>query len=446
MRKDILVIEDDEVLNRLIIEHLERMGYAAQGAINWSDAEKYFHEEEPDLVLMDVRLPDNNGMEMLPRLTVEHPVIVITAYGSVKDAVQSIKFGAADYLVKPINLDELEVVVKRALENAALKADHTFVKQRIQARDSKKLMVGQSPAMREVHNLIDAVASTDMTVLIQGESGVGKELVARTIHTRSHRGKRHFVAVDCCALHEKLFESELFGHERGAFTGADRQKKGLIEGAEDGTLFLDEIGEIDLALQAKLLRILETGMFRRVGGTKDLKANVRIVAATNRNLEVSSRNGDFRSDLYYRLSAFVITVPPLRNRREDLQELVAHFIRNHDFSRRINKTLTAPALRTLTAYDWPGNIRELKNSIERAIILSNEKGKIRREHLAGCITNNDYEDTINLFFDYEPSLDQIEQHYLQLLLKKYSGHRSTVAKTLGVSERNIYRLIDKHGL
>ncbi len=446
MSKDILVIEDDEVLNKLITEHLEHMGYAAHSAITWSDAEKYFHNEEPDLVLMDMRLPDTNGMDMLPRLTVEHPVIVVTAYGSVKDAVQTMKFGATDYLVKPFNLDELEVVVKRALENAALKADHNFFKQRIQAHDSKKLMVGQSSAIQEVHNLIDAVAATDMTVLIQGESGVGKELVARTIHNRSHRGKRHFVAVDCCTLHEKLFESELFGHERGAFTGADRQKKGLIEGAEGGTLFLDEIGEINLAMQAKLLRVMETGMFRRVGGTKDLHANVRVVAATNRNLEAVGHKESFRRDLFFRISAFVITVPPLRDRREDIPDLVSHFIRNHDFSRRIEKTASEKAMRILTAYDWPGNIRELKNAIERAIILSGDKRKIRQEHLAACLSNVDSELSVTLSFDHTPTLEEMERDYLSLLLKKHSGHRSMVAKTMGVSERNIYRLIEKYRL
>jgi DNA-binding NtrC family response regulator len=442
----ILVIEDDKIVSRLIAEHIERMGCAVQTAHTWKEAGRYLERHEPELVLMDVRLPDANGMDLLPQLTAEQSVIVITAYGSVKDAVKAMQAGVEDYLTKPVSLDELEIVIKRTLDNVTMRAEHLFCMQRLQASESKKHMVGKSPAMQEVHHLIDAVAISDMTVLIQGESGVGKELVAKTTHERSNRSKRNFVAVDCCTLPEKLFESELFGHERGAFTGADRQKKGLIEGAEGGTLFLDEIGELELALQAKLLRVIETGIFRRVGGTKDLPANVRIIAATNCDLEKACQERTFRSDLYYRLSAFVITVPPLRERREDIPELVEHFVCNRDFSRQINTTVSRGAMRMLMAYDWPGNVRELKNSIERAIILSRQTRKIRPEHLAPTLTGVESASSLTLTFDREPSLAEVEGKYLQLLLTKYSGHRSLIAKRLGVSERNIYRLIEKHRL
>ena len=446
MTRTILVVEDDKIVNRLIVEHIERMGYAAQAAYTWAQADRYLARHEPQLVLMDVRLPDANGMDLLPRLAVEHTVIVITAYGSVKDAVKAMQAGVEDYLIKPIGLDELEIVVRRTLENVTLRAEHQFCMQRMQARESRKLMIGNSAAMQEVHRFIDAVAGTDMTVLIQGDSGVGKELVAKTIHERSARSERNLVAVDCCTLPEKLFESELFGHERGAFTGADRQKKGLIEGAEGGTLFLDEIGEMELAVQAKLLRVIETGVFRRVGGTKDLRANVRIVAATNCDLEKASGEGNFRSDLFYRLSAFVITVPPLRERREDIPELVDHFVRNRDFSRGINTTVSRAAMRALMAYDWPGNVRELKNAIERAIILARQTRKIGPEHLAPTFTDADALSSVTLTFDHEPSLAEVEGKYLGMLLTKYSGHRLLIARKLGVSERNIYRLIDKHQL
>ena len=447
MAKTILVVEDDKIVNRLIVEHIERMGYAARAAHTWAEAGQYLAHHEPGLVLMDVRLPDANGMDLLPELTGEQAVIVITAYGSVKEAVRAMHAGVEDYLTKPISVEELEIVVRRTLENVAMRAEHLFCKQRMQANESKKLMIGNSPAMQEeVHRLIDAVAETDMTVLVQGESGSGKELVAKTLHERSGRSKRNLVAVDCCTLPEKLFESELFGHERGAFTGADRQKKGLIEGAEGGTLFLDEIGEIDLAVQAKLLRVIETGVFRRVGGTKDLRANVRIVAATNCDLEKASGEGAFRSDLFYRLSAFVITVPPLRERREDIPELVDHFIHNRDFSRRINTTVSRGAMRALMAYDWPGNVRELKNAIERAIILSRQTRKIRPEHLATMLTSAQVSTSVTLAFDHEPSLAEVEGKYLRMLVTKYSGHRVLIARKLGVSERNIYRMIDKHQL
>jgi transcriptional regulator with PAS, ATPase and Fis domain len=270
--------------------------------------------------------------------------------------------------------------------------------------------------------------------------------VARAIHDHSGRARRNFVPVDCCTLQEKLFESELFGHERGSFTGADRQKRGLIEGAEGGTLFLDEIGEIDASIQAKLLRFLETGIFRRVGGTKDLHANARVVAATNRDLQIISETGDFRSDLYYRLSTFVIDVPPLRERREDIPYLAAHFIQNHNFSRRIDKRISSEAVRRLTAYDWPGNVRELKNVVERAIILSRDSDTIRPEHLAFGASAGRSNLKTTVSFDHDPTLDELQAEYLRLQLGKQSGHRAKVAEVLGISERNIYRMIRRYGL
>ena len=307
-------------------------------------------------------------------------------------------------------------------------------------------IVGDSDGVRHVLDRIRQVARTEISVLIQGESGVGKELVAQAIHVNSNRSKRNFVAVDCCTLQEQLFESELFGHERGAFTGATSQKKGLIESADGGTLFLDEIGEIEPGIQAKLLRVLETGQFRRVGSNMDRVANVRVVAATNRDLESMSQRGEFRSDLFYRLSAFVVDVPPLRERRDDIPALVEHFVNNHNFSRRINKKVSTGAMRSLVAYDWPGNIRELKNVVERSIILSRDSTKIKREHLGQCGTQFAQDRMINLAFDHEPTLEEIQKHYLSMVMQRHLGHRSQVAKTLGISERNVYRLIEKYGL
>lgn len=284
MSTEILIMEDDRLLNGLVCEHLSRLGYHTLQAHTWAEARGHLERSEPKLILMDVRLPDADGLEVLPELAAEQAVIVLTAYGSVRDAVQAMQAGAAEYLVKPLSLDELELTVQRTLETAALRQDHQFCQRRLQATIGMRRMVGDSAALQQMYELIDAVAPSEMTVLIQGESGVGKELVARALHEHSPRSARNCVAVDCCTLQEKLFESELFGHERGAFTGADRQKKGLIEAAESGTLFLDEIGEIEPSIQSKLLRVLETGQFRRVGGTKDLNANIRVVAATNRNL------------------------------------------------------------------------------------------------------------------------------------------------------------------
>jgi DNA-binding NtrC family response regulator len=447
VQKQILLVEDDAVLNRLIVKQLEDQGYDVTGVLSWKDAEGFLSSREPHLVITDVRLPDGDSLERLPDLVKAQPVIVLTAFGSVRNAVTAMKAGAFEYLLKPASPEELSLVVQRALEDAALRSDHQFCRQRLQAKEGTgSFMIGVSAPLLKVKETIAAVAPTDITVLIQGESGTGKELVARAIHESSGRSKRNFVAVDCCTLQEKLFESELFGHERGAFTGADKQKRGLIEGAEGGTLFLDEIGEIDPTMQSKLLRMLETGVFRRLGGTKDLQANIRVVAATNRNLGEMSKTGGFRSDLYYRLSAFVIDTPPLRERRDDIPYLATHFIHNHNFSRRINKRISSEAIRRLTAYDWPGNVRELKNVVERAIILSRDTNSIRPEHLTFGDGGNRNTIKVTVSFDHDPTLEELQAEYLRMQLSKHSGHRAKVAEVLDVSERNIYRLIRRYGL
>jgi len=447
MKPTILVIEDDTTLNQLICQHLRTLDYQAEGATRWQDAQRYLQQHEPAMILSDARLPDADSLEHVGTLAESYPLVILTAFGSVRDAVESIKAGAADYLLKPVSLDTLALTIQRVLETAALRRDHQFCKYQLRRSNrDKSSLVGESGALNRVRELIEAVAPNDITVLVQGESGSGKELVARAVHTHSHRAKHNFVAVDCCTLQENLFESELFGHEKGAFTGADRQKKGLIEGAEGGTLFLDEIGEINGSGQAKLLRILETGHYRRLGGTKDLTANVRIVAATNRDLEAMSREGGFRADLYFRLNAFSIQVPPLRERREDIPALANHFLRNHNFSTRVDKTLSASAIRALVAYDWTGNIRELKNMVERAIILSGERSQIRPEHFTFSRSNTPQEAAVNLCFDHDPSLEELEACYLTPQLKKYSGRRAKVAEVMGISERSVYRMIKRYGL
>ncbi len=444
MSRRILVVEDDAVLNTVLCNALRRVGHETISTKRWSEAHAFLDKETVDLVLLDVNLPDADGLEILTTLSKNQPVMVLTAYGSVQNAVRAMKNGAAEYLVKPINLDELEMVVERVLRVAALRSDHSFIKSRLDAQKSSN-MVGASPAIDEVRRLITAVAPSDMTVLIHGESGVGKELVAAAIHAQSQRAEANYVTVDCCILQRHLFESELFGHEKGSFTGADRQKKGLIEGAEHGTLFLDEIGEIEPVVQAKLLRVLETGHYRRLGGTRDLVANVRIIAATNRDLAAMSREGTFRADLYYRLAGFVIEVPPLRTRREDVPELARHFLSNNDFSRRFDKSIHPTAMSALKAYDWPGNIRELRNMMERAIILSGQSSIVGPEQFALASSPPTIAAAEELFSD-EPTLDMIKQRYLMYLLKKYDGHRSTVAQKLGISERNTYRLLQRYQL
>ncbi|MEW8505353.1 MAG: sigma-54 dependent transcriptional regulator [Candidatus Thiodiazotropha sp.] len=447
MKLKIVVVEDDDLLRQLIIQHLIKLGYEADGLSRWESVLNYLDKYEPALIITDARLPDANSLEHIEGISKNYPMIVLTAFGSVRDAVNAIKAGAVDYILKPVSLDTLSLTVERALDNAALRKDHLFCKRQLeQSNQRNSSLVGNSEALVHVKRLIEAVAPNDITVLIQGESGSGKELVARALHAQSHRKNHNFVAIDCCTLQENLFESELFGHEKGAFTGADKQKKGLIEGAEGGTLFLDEIGEINSSGQAKLLRVLETGQYRRLGSTKDLNANVRIVAATNRDLETMSSEGGFRSDLFFRLNAFSIVMPPLRNRRDDIPELANHFLTNHNFSTRVNKNLSSSAVRSLISYDWPGNIRELKNVIERAIILSGEKQSIRPEHFAFTRALGKSDGVVSLSFDHDPSLEELEASYLTYQLKKYSGRRAKVAEVMGISERSIYRMIKRYSL
>ena len=441
MKKLILVVDDDQVFNRLLVEQIGDMGLDAVGALNWAEASAILSEREPDLIFLDFRLPDADTPQLVEALAAQFPVIVLTGYGSIRNAVSLIQAGAVEYLTKPVGLDELEVTIRRELENAELRQRNAFYQRQLESRRPGPL-VGNSRAMDDLLAMIEAVAPTDATVLIQGESGTGKEMVAQAIHEGSARHAHEMVTIDGGTLQETLFESELFGYERGAFTGADRQKKGLIEEAASSTLFLDEIGETTPANQAKLLRVLETGTFRRVGGARTLKSDVRFVVATNRDLAEMSQTGGFRSDLYFRLASFIIKVPPLRERRDDIPLLAAHFLQR--FSRGIERKLSAEAQKLLVAYDWPGNVRELRNLIERAAILAGREERIRPEHFGPLHSRR--EDALLLAFEHEPSLAEVERECLRQSLVRHAGNRAKVAAVLGISERNIYRLIKQYEL
>ena len=446
MSAQVLVIEDDAVLNHLLGEQIQKMGCRVRCARCWADAEDLLLRHEPDLILLDGRLPDALGIDLLPILASQYPVVLLTAYGNVRDAVAAIRAGASEYLTKPVSLEELEMVLGRVLATEEMKRENRYFKDAL-GNGLERTLVGNSSVTKKLSKQIELMAPNDMTVLIHGESGTGKELVAKEMHFKSERSAHCFVTLDCCTVQDNLFESELFGHEKGAFTGAHQKKVGLVEAANGGTLFLDEIGEITPAVQAKLLRVIEARRFRRVGSNKDLEVDVRILAATNRDLAQMAEAGSFRSDLYYRLNALSIKLPPLRERRDDIPELAEHFIRHHGFSRRIEKRIGTTAMRRLMEYAWPGNVRELKNVVERAIILSGEGEVIAPAHLGLPAPGPNGDMTrFELRFDHEPTLDDLEKQYLEILLARHSGYRRQVAEVLGIGERSVYRMIERYKL
>lgn len=439
--KPILLIEDDATLNRLMVAQLERAGYRTRGVLRAQDAVAVIKEDEPVLILLDIRLPDRNGLDFLREIRAVCPVIVITAHGAISQAVTALRLGAHDYLTKPIRSDELELSIERALDHARLKRSGDFMKGQIQSL-MRTAMIGSSPAFREVQRQIRLFGPTDAAILLFGESGAGKKQVARALHDASDRAAASYVVLDCSTVQEHLFESELFGYERGAFAGADQRKPGLIEIAEGGTVFLDEIGALALPLQAKLLRLLETGTFRRLGGVTDLPANVRFIAATHRDIIALGREGQFRIDLYYRLSRFEITVPPLRDRGEDAVEIARHLIKDRTVNRGLDKVLDAGAIRALRTYRWPGNIRELKNVIERAVVLSGEEQVISAAML-GLDTRKPAKSgtSIDFSFNYLPTIDELQTHYVEDLLSRGTYSRAKIAEALNISERTVYRIL-----
>ena len=438
MKIQLLIVDDDEPFRHVLLKELSRRGFTVDGAADGKQALKYIEKDAFHVVLLDMRMPEMDGLTVLTQIKQISPsteVIMLTAYADLNDAVEATKRGAFHYLMKPAQLAEVEILIRRAHEKSILEAQNLALREQLERGQAVTELVGESPSMKETQEIIRKVSPTDATVLILGESGVGKEVVAHEIHAKSLRSHKPLVVVDCTVLQENLVESELFGHERGSYTGATSQKRGLLEAAREGTLFVDEVGDASLTLQAKLLRVLETGEFRRVGGTHTLTTDVRIIAASNQNLLELIEQGRFRADLYHRLNIVDILVPPLRERRDEIPLLAYYFL--DQTSRRTRKTieLSSEALDILTAYDWPGNVRELKNVLERVVILV-DGNTIEPTNLPNSIIQ-----TSKATFDTQRlmSLQQMETEYIEWVLGQVDGKRKSAAEILRIDPKTLYR-------
>ncbi|HEY7423527.1 MAG TPA: sigma-54 dependent transcriptional regulator [Gemmataceae bacterium] len=441
----LLIVDDDDDLREDLAQLFRQHGQEVTAAVSGEDALNKAAHARFDVALLDLHLPGISGIDVLAKLKERQPeleALMLTAHSSIETAVEAMRRGAYDYLTKPFRAADLEVHVQKAFEKVQLQRREQQWVQQLSYESPRYRLVGSSPAMRKIVGLIEKVAATDATVLVRGASGTGKELVARALHTNSPRRTRPLVTINCAALQENLLESELFGHEKGAFTGAVAAKPGLVEVAEGGTLFIDEIGEMAPGLQAKLLRVLEDGHYRRVGGTREMNADVRVVAATNRDLAEEIKNGRFREDLFYRLNVVSIHLPPLRERRTDIAELVEHFLTTRPIG-PLRSRVDAEAMKALLAYSWPGNVRELANVLERAQILA-ENHVITLEDLPENIVSATMAASES---SGNPNhLNEVERRHVWSILQQEKGNKVHAARILGISRRSLYRLIEKHHL
>jgi len=440
---NILVVDDEEPFRRLLKKELTRKGYSVEATADGSEALRLLRNRSFDVILLDIVMPGVDGISLMKKLKEDSEaptIIVLTGKATVETAVEAMKNGAYDYLTKPYKLDELVIVIERAYEYGRLSVKSKLLEQELVRIESPLEFVGKSKQLKDILALIQKVAPTDSPVFIQGESGTGKELVANTVWHYSTRKEAPFIALNCASLSENLIESELFGHEKGAFTSAYQMKHGLVEVADKGTLFLDEIGEMPIALQAKLLRFLDSGEFRRVGGNKTLSVDVRVIAATNKDIPPLIKAGKFREDLFYRLNVINIAIPHLRERKEDIPELARHFLEK--YAKKLAKHitgLTPDALEMLAAYHWPGNVRELENVIERAVILC-ESDTLGAEDLSIPSPS------VVAQLGTNPSLEEMEKKYILQVLKEANNNQSKASQLLGIDRKTLYLKLKKYGI
>lgn len=436
----ILVVDDDQLLHEFLVEILNRKSYNVESAEDATTAINKLENNQYDLVITDLRLPDHDGLSVLntaKKCNEDGGVIVITAFGTVENAVEAMKIGAYDYLMKPFSADEIEMVIDKFFDYRALKTENKLLRSQLDRLFGFENIIGSGPKMHKVFEIVKMVADSKATVLIQGPSGTGKELVAKAIHFNSPRKNKQFVETNCAALPDGLVESELFGHEKGAFTGAIKRTSGRFELANEGTLLLDEISEMNLNLQAKLLRVLQEKAFEKVGNPETLEVDVRVIATTNRDLREMVERGEFREDLYYRLNVVPIVLPALKERKEDIPLLIEHFISLYaNENQREVTTISKEATRLLMNYDWPGNIRELENAIERAVVIC-KGGMIEPEHFLTFYDLHATSDSNSQWNGDVKNLSEIEKRLILQVLRENNGNRTRSAEELGISVRTL---------
>ena len=451
----ILIVDDERGMRDLLSIMLRNDGYRVDQAESSARARELLSRGSYDLVISDIAMPDGSGVDLLRIAKETQPdtiVILITAYASTESAIEALKLGAYDYIIKPFDVEEMRIVLKNALERRQLERENTLLKRELKENSRFDELVGSSAAMKDVREMIDRIASTNSTVLISGDSGTGKELAARAIHRRSPRRAKQFVSINCGALPDELLESELFGHVKGSFTGAVATKKGLFEVADGGTIFLDEIGDTSPAMQIKLLRVLQEREIRRVGGTEQLEVDVRVIAATNQDLEAMVREKRFREDLYYRINVIALQMPPLRGKREDIPVLANHFLTK--YSKTMGKKIreiTPEAMQKLLEYDWPGNVRELENVIERAVAL---EGTDRIHPGSFSLEVPNRPDTGTALplaltqdgIDLETQLERLRERFMTEALSRTQGIQTRAAELLGMSFRSFRYFAKKYNL
>jgi DNA-binding NtrC family response regulator len=437
---DLLLVDDDDELRNGLIDYFRQLGYRAEGAASAELALPLLRNRSYHVAVFDFAMPGMTGVELLKQIKSENSeteIILLTGEGTIETAVDAMKLGAFDFLTKPVRTKSLEAVVRRAAEANSLRSENRRLKALVERSTPQYQMIGDSPAMQKVRKLISRVAPSDNPILIQGESGTGKELVARALHLASTRADKPLVVINCAALPEQLLESELFGHEKGAFTGANTSKPGLFEVAEGGTLFIDEIGELALALQPKLLRVLEDGSMRRVGSLKERRVDVRIIAATNRDLQKEVEHGRFREDLYYRINVMTIHLPPLRERGDDVNLLADHFCGQA-------WELEPAARQALVDYRWPGNVRQLINALERAKMLADDEVLKKEQLPPEVVSGASLKGAPGHDGEFDGDLASLNRAHVVQTLRRENGNKLRAAKALGVTRRSLYRLLEKY--